>query len=87
MQFDRKQLDRILSMDDESFKALARSIAEAAGANKAKTEAMLSSPELLKRRLSAISEAEALQLINAAGKEKSEDIMRMLRERGVDIGQ
>lgn len=87
MNFDRRQLDKLLSMDDESFVALARSIAEAAGANKMKTEVMLSNPEMLKRRLSKITPDEARQLVDAAGEEKSEEIMQMLRERGVDLGR
>ena len=87
MQFDRKTLEKILSMDDKSFSELTRAIAEAAGASKAKTEMMLSNPELLKRRLAKISPDEAKQLIDAAGKEKSEEIMKMLRERGVDLGR
>lgn len=87
MEFDRSQLDRLLSLDDESFKALARTIAESAGASKAKTEAMLSNPDLLKRRLASMSTAEAQQLIDSAGREKSEEILRMLKNRGVDIGR
>lgn len=87
MNFDRRQLDKLLSMDDESFVALARSIAEAAGANKMKTEVMLANPDVLKRRLAKITPEEARQLVDAAGEEKSEEIMQMLRERGVDLGR
>ncbi len=87
MDFDRRQLDRILSMDDESFATLARSIASAAGASKMKTEMMLSNPELLKRRIAGMTAEEAQALIDSAGREKSEEILRLLRERGVDIGQ
>ncbi len=86
MQFDRNQKDKLLSMDNESFKELARTVAEAAGANKLKTEAMLSNPELLKQRIAQLSQQEAQSLIDAAGKEKSEEIMNMLRKRGVDLG-
>lgn len=87
MQFDRTQLERLLSLDDESFRALTKTIAEAAGASKAKTEAMLNNPDIVKKRLSSISETEARELLNSAGREKSEEILRMLRERGVDVGQ
>jgi hypothetical protein len=87
MELDRRQLDRILSMDDESFALLARTIAEAAGANKMKTEMLLSNPELLKRRISGLTAEEARALIDSAGREKSEEILRLLRERGVDIGR
>ena len=87
MELDRRQLDRILSMDDESFALLARTIAEAAGANKMKTEMLLSNPELLKRRISGLTAEEARALIDSAGKEKSEEIMQMLKNRGVDLGR
>ena len=87
MELDRRQLDRILSMDDESFALLARTIAEAAGANKMKTEMLLSNPELLKRRILGLTAEEARALIDSAGREKSEEILRLLRERGVDIGR
>ncbi|MBR5858549.1 MAG: hypothetical protein IKZ05_01365 [Clostridia bacterium] len=86
MELDRRQLETLLSMDDESFSKLARAIAEAAGANKLKTEMLVSNPELLKKRLSGMSKADAQALIDSAGKEKSEEILRLLRERGVDIG-
>ncbi len=87
MEFDRRQLDKLLSLDDESFKALAKTIAEAAGASKAKTDMLVNNPELLKRKLSSISEYEARELINSAGREKSEEIMEMLKQRGVDFGK
>ncbi len=87
MQFDRASIERLLSLDDQSFKNLTKTIADAVGASKAKTEAMLSNPELLKRRIANMSEDEANRLINAAGEEKSEEIYKMLRERGVNFGQ
>lgn len=87
MEFNPKDLEKVLSLDDESFKNLTRVIAEAAGASRAKTEMMLANPDMLKKRISGMSEAEALQLIQSAGKDKSEEIMQMLRQRGVDLGQ
>ncbi len=86
MQFDRQQMDKLLSMDDESFCKLARTVAEAAGAGKMKTEALLSNPEILKKRISQLNEQEAQSLIDAAGREKSEEILNLLRKRGVDLG-
>jgi hypothetical protein len=74
-------------LDDETSTALTRIIAEVAGATKAKSEMMLSNPELLKKRISGMNESEALSLIQSAGKDKSEAIMQMLRQRGVDLGQ
>lgn len=87
MDLDRGQLDKLLSMDDESFTELARSIALAAGANKLKTEVMLANPEMLKKRIASITSEEAQQLVDAAGKEKSDEILKLLKERGVDIGR
>ncbi|MBQ4316719.1 MAG: hypothetical protein IJC20_00580 [Clostridia bacterium] len=86
MNFDREQLDKLLSMDNENFVALARTIAEAAGANKMKTEVLLANPDVLKRRISQMTPQEAREMVDSAGKEKGEEIMRMLRERGVDLG-
>ncbi len=87
MQFDRRQLDKILSLDDESFKALAKTIAEATGANKAKADFIVNNPDFLKRKLSSISPYDAQQLIESAGKEKSQEIYDMLKQRGVNFGQ
>lgn len=87
MEFDRRQLDKLLSLDNESFSALAKTIAEAAGASKSRAEALISNPDMLKKRLSQISPEEAKSLIDAAGKEKSEEIMNLLNERGVNFGR
>ncbi len=87
MQFDPRQLEKLMSLDDESFKMLTRTIAEAAGASKAKTEMMLSNPEMLKKRIASMSPEDARQLIDAAGPEKSEEILKMLQQRGVDLGR
>ena len=87
MQFDPRQLEKLMSLDDESFKMLTRTIAEAAGASKAKTEMMLSNPEMLKKRIASMPPEDARQLIDAAGPEKSEEILKMLQQRGVDLGQ
>ena len=87
MEFDRRQLDKLLSLDNESFSALAKTIAEAAGASKSRAEALISNPDMLKKRLSQISPEEAKSLIDAAGKEKTEEIMNLLNERGVNFGR
>ncbi|MBQ3229869.1 MAG: hypothetical protein IJO64_02560 [Clostridia bacterium] len=87
MELDRRSLEKLLSLDNNSFAELAKTIAEAAGADKAKAEALANNPELLKRRLSRVTPEEAQQLIDSAGREKSEQITKMLRERGIDIGR
>ena len=87
MNFDRTQLEKLLSMDDEQFAYLARTIAEAAGANKMKTEVLLANPDVLKRRIAKMTPEEAKELVDSAGKEKGDEILQMLRERGVDLGR
>lgn len=87
MNFDRTQLEKLLSMDDEQFTTLARTIAEAAGANKMKTEVLLANPDVLKRRIAKMTPEEAKELVDSAGKEKGDEILKMLRERGVDLGR
>lgn len=87
MQFDPAQMDKFMSLDEESFKTLVKTIAEATGASKAKTEMMLGNTDVLKKRIAAMSKEEAEALINSAGPEKSEEILKMLRMRGVDFGQ
>ncbi len=87
MEFDRKKLDALLSLDDESFRTLAKTIADAAGADKAQTDMILANPDMVKRRLSRMSADDAKKLIDQAGEEKSGEIMNMLRERGVDLGR
>lgn len=87
MNFDRKQLEKILSLDNESFVSIAKSIAEAAGASRLQTEAMLANPDVIKQRIAQMSEADANRILQAAGREKSEEILSVLRERGVDVGR
>lgn len=86
MKIDRRSIDRLASLDDESFKSLAMSIASAAGADTRKAQALLSDTALIKRRLASMTPEDAEKLISGAGEEKSEEILRVLRERGVDIG-
>lgn len=86
MNFDRAQLDKLLSMDNENFVALARTIAEMSGANKMKTEVLLANPDVLKRKIAGMTVEEAKELVDSAGKEKSEEIINILRQRGVDLG-
>jgi len=86
MNIDQRSIDRLASLDDESFKSLAMSIASAAGADMRKAQALLSDTALIKRRLAGMTPEDAEKLISGAGEEKSAEILRVLRERGVDIG-
>ena len=87
MNIDKESIDRLLALDDASFRALARSIAEAAGVDKRRTEVFLNNSDVLKSRLAKLTPQEAEILLESAGREKSVEIARILRERGVDIGR
>jgi xanthine phosphoribosyltransferase len=83
--------DKLLIVDDFLANGCALqgliSIAEAAGASSARAEAMFSNPEFLKKKLAQITPEEAQTLLNSVDKEKSEEIMKLLRERGADVGR
>lgn len=79
MNLDNNSLKRLLQLDDESFKRIIKQISAAAGANAAKTETLLSNVEGIKSSLAKMTPQEAEKIINAAGKEKSEEIFRILK--------
>lgn len=87
MTVDRNSIDRVLSLDDKSFYELASGIADAAGADASKKKLILGNIDVLRARLAQMTPRDAEQLIAAAGEEKSEEIAKLLRERGVDIGR
>lgn len=87
MNIDKSSIDRVLALDDASFARLAEEIAKAAGADRRKTELMLGNLDRVRGMLSQLTPQEAQQLINSAGAEKSAEIARVLRERGVDVGR
>ena len=62
------------------------SISSASGAGTRKAQALLSDTALIKRRLASRTPEDAGRVISGAGEEKAEEILRVLRERGVDIG-
>lgn len=79
MALDNNTLNRLLELDDESFKNIIRQISVAAGADRNKTEAMLSDVGGIKRSMAKMSPQEAERMINSAGKDKSEEILRIIK--------
>ena len=86
MNIDRGSIERILALDDESLKRLAESIALASGAGEKRTRKFTGDVNGLRAALARLTPRDAQRLVEAAGREKSEEIARLLRERGVDIG-
>jgi len=79
MELDNNTLKKLLALDDESFRNIIRQISTAAGADKTRTEAFISDVSGIKRSLSKMSPKEAERILNIAGKEKSEEILRILK--------
>lgn len=82
MEIDNNTLRNLLALDDESFKALIRQISVAAGADPNKTEAFMSDIPGIKNTLANLSPKDAEKLLNAAGKERSEEILRIIKGGG-----
>lgn len=83
MELDRRTLDKILSLDDRSLSELTEKIAQVAGADAKKTEELLKNLDFVRSTLSSITVSDAEKLLNAAGKDKSEQILSILNGRGI----
>lgn len=86
MNVDRGSIDRILALDDKTLRELAQSIAQVSGAQGRRTQKLVNDVGFLREKLARISVRDAQRLVEAAGEEKSGEIARLLRERGVDLG-
>lgn len=86
MNVDRGSIDRILALDDKTLRELAQSIAQASGAQGKRAQKLVNDVGFLREKLARLSVRDAQRLVEAAGEEKSGEIARLLRERGVDIG-
>ncbi|HAN21424.1 MAG: hypothetical protein A2Y15_09300 [Clostridiales bacterium GWF2_36_10] len=78
MQFDNDTLRRLVNLDDESFRNIIRQISAAAGADSAKTESFITDVRGIKQSLSRMSPEQAEKILNSAGKEKSDQILRII---------
>ena len=87
MNVDRRSIEKVLSLDDASFRELAKSIANAVGADDGRAAILTANLDLLRTRIAGMSPRDFEQLIEAAGEDRAEQIARALRERGVDIGR
>ena len=77
MQFDDMTKEKLLAMDNRSLAELIGRIS----ADQRKTGALLSDLDGLKKQFAKLSPADAEKLLSLAGKEKSEQILRMLQEQ------
>lgn len=79
--FDKSTRDKLASMSDSELKSVLHEIADAVGADKAKTKMLLCNIDGVKDMLRTMSDAEANKLINSLGGDKAESIMRDLKGR------
>ncbi|MBR6507259.1 MAG: hypothetical protein IKT37_06630 [Clostridia bacterium] len=78
---DEKSMENLKNMSDTQLRELITVIAQAAGADGGKAAALLSNTEVLRRTIATMSPAQAEGFIKAAGKDKSEEIYRIIMGR------
>ena len=79
MELNKEELQRVLSMDDGKLREIIAKITEAVGADKKKAEALTRDLDGIKSSLAKMTPADAEKLINMAGKDKSEQIYRIIK--------
>ncbi len=79
MNLDRASLARLLSLDDKSFAELIKKIALAAGADSSKTTELVKNIDFLRGTLARMSPEEAEKMLTSAGRDKSEEILKIIR--------
>ncbi len=78
---DEYSMEQLKNLSDSQLKELISVIAQAAGADGRKAAALLSNTETLRKTISGMTPAQADSFIRAAGKERSEDIYRIISGR------
>ena len=78
---DEKSMENLKNMSDAQLRQLVSVIAQAAGADGGKAAALLSNTDVLRRTIATMSPAQAEGFIKAAGKDKSEEIYRIIMGR------
>lgn len=81
MDIDYSTLQRLMNLDDDSFRSLVYQISETVGADKRKTEIFASDVDRVKRMVSQVTPEEADKLIGKIGKDKAEQILEIIKEK------
>ncbi len=79
MNFDENTKARLLALNDEELKSLIGAICDAAGADKGKAALLQSNAANLRNAFSSMSAADAEKLLQSVGKDKADEIARVLR--------
>lgn len=78
MNIDENTINRLMALDDDSLREIIKKIASAAGADPVKAERMSADIGGIKKTISRMTPSDAERFINIAGKDKSEEILRMI---------
>jgi hypothetical protein len=78
---EEKYGDNLKNLSDTQLRELVSLIAQAAGADSKKAAYLLGDTDMLRKVISAMSPKQAEDLLKTAGKEKSEEIYRILNGR------
>lgn len=79
MNFDETTRSRLLAMNDAELKKLIGAICEAAGGDKNKAAILQSNIEAVRNAFSNMSASDAEKLLQSVGKDKADEIARILR--------
>lgn len=79
MNFDETTRSRLLAMSDDELKALIGAICEAAGADKNKAAILQCNVGGVRNAFSNMSAADAEKLLQSVGKDRADEIARILR--------
>ncbi len=78
---NEKDMQSFKNLSDEQLRSLVSVIASAAGADGKKAAALASNTDALRQTVSQLSPAQAESFIKAAGKDKAEEIYRIISGR------
>ena len=78
MSFDERTKEKLLSMDNRSLQELISKISVAVGADEQKTRSLMGDIDKIKKQFARLTPQEADKLLSMAGREKSEQILRMI---------
>ena len=78
MEFDSTFKNKLLSLPDDQLTILIRQISGALGADRQKTDAFVNDLPSLRVMFSKMSPKDAEKLLSIAGREKSEEILKII---------
>ena len=81
MEPNKNDVNKILSMSDEKLKSTIEEIAKAIGADEKKARSLTSDIPSLKSQISRMDDNDLNRILNSAGKENAEKILKELKKQ------